>query len=206
MRAVSDTREFVDRYLSEMAAIALASSRDDLARFIDTLFECWREGRTIYTCGNGGSAGTATHLAADLAKYTAHDDRPRMKALSLCENAPLVSAITNDLGFDRIFSFQLESLMQPGDALIAISVHGGAGRDRAGAWSTNLIAAVECARRRGGRVLAMSGFDGGPLKELADVCVVVPARSTPHVEAFHVAYHHLVVQRLRDRIGEAARD
>jgi D-sedoheptulose 7-phosphate isomerase len=198
---VPSTHEFVDRYLEEMVGIVREISRDDVTRFIEVLAECRRAGGTVFTCGNGGSAGTATHLAADLAKFTAQPGQPRLKALSLCENAPLLSALTNDLGFDSIFSWQLESLMQPGDVLIAISVHGGAGRDQAGAWSQNLLRAADYVKSRGGKVLGLAGFDGGALKQLADVCVVVPARSTPHVEGLHVCLHHLIVQRLRDLAG-----
>jgi D-sedoheptulose 7-phosphate isomerase len=197
------TAEFVAQYLGEMEGIARASSRDDLTRFIDVLADAWRGGHTVFTCGNGGSAGTATHFAADLAKYTWHEGKPRLRALSLCDNVPLLSALTNDNGFDQIFSWQLESLMRPGDVLVAISVHGGKGKDKAGAWSQNLLRAVDAARRMGGKVLGLAGFDGGALKEMADVCVVVPARSTPHVEAFHVCYHHMIVQRLRDIVGGA---
>jgi D-sedoheptulose 7-phosphate isomerase len=93
--------------------------------------------------------------------------------------------------------------MRPGDVVIAISVHGGKGADKAGAWSQNLLRAVHYAKEHGGTVLGLAGFDGGALNELADVCVVVPARSTPQVEAFHVCYHHMIAQRLRDLIGEA---
>lgn len=199
---MSSTRQFVDRYLDEMAQIARATDSDDLTRFIDVLFDCWRSGGTVFTCGNGGSASTASHFAADLAKFTAHEGRPRLKSLSLCDNAPLLSALTNDLGFDRIFSWQLESLLRPGDVLVAISVHGGSGRDRAGAWSQNLLRAADYAKAHGAKVLGLAGFDGGALKQLADVCVVVPAQSTPHVEAFHVCFHHMVVQRLRELFAE----
>lgn len=198
-----ETRAFVEQYLDEMVAIARESSRDDLTRFIGVLFDAWRGGRTVFCCGNGGSAGTASHFAADLAKYTWHEGKPRLRALSLCENVSLLSALTNDEGFDKIYSWQLESLMRPGDVMIAISVHGGKGADKAGAWSQNLLRAAQQVKQNGGVVLGLAGFDGGALKRMADVCVVVPASSTPHVEAFHVCYHHLIVQRLRDLIGEA---
>jgi D-sedoheptulose 7-phosphate isomerase len=198
-----ETQEFVQQYLDEMVAIARESNRVELTRFIDALFAAWSRGATVFCCGNGGSAGTASHLAADLAKYTWHEGKPRLRALSLCENVSLLSALTNDDGFDKIYSWQLESLMRPGDVLIAISVHGGKGADKAGAWSQNLLRAVHYAKSHGGTVLGLAGFDGGALKELADVCVVVPARSTPHVEAFHVCYHHMIAQRLRDLIGAA---
>src|SRR4051794_37237364 len=198
-----DTKDFVNQYLEEMVAIARESSREDLTRFIGVLFDAWKNGNTVFACGNGGSAGTASHLAADLAKYTWHEGKARLKALCLCDNVSLVSALTNDDGFDKIFSWQLESLMRPGDVLIAISVHAGKGKDKAGAWSQNLLKAADYCKSHGGKVLGLAGFDGGALKEISDVCVVVPARSTPHVEAFHVCYHHMIAQHLRDLIGAA---
>ena len=199
-----ETQDFVRQYLEEMVVIARESDRGALTRFIDVLFAAWRNGNTVFTCGNGGSAGTAAHLAADLAKYTWCDGKPRLRALSLCDNVPLLSALTNDEGFEHVYSWQLESLMRPGDVLVAISVHGGKGADKAGAWSQNLLRALHYAKQHGGTVLGLSGFDGGALREMADVCVVVPARSTPHVEAFHVCYHHMVAERLRALIAEAA--
>jgi len=198
-----ETQQFVERYLEEMVTIARESNRDALVRFIDVIFAAWRTGNTVFCCGNGGSAGTASHLAADLAKYTWCEGKPRLRALSLCDNVPLLSALTNDEGFDQVYSWQLESLMRPGDVLVAISVHGGKGADKAGAWSQNLLRALHYAKEHDGKVLGLSGFDGGALRELADVCVVVPARSTPHVEAFHVCYHHMIAERLRELIAGA---
>ena len=199
---MGNTQDFVEAHLKEMAGIAESSPVEALTAFIDVLAAAWRDGKTVYTCGNGGSAGTATHFAADLAKFTWKPGKPRLKAVSLCENAPLLSALTNDEGFAHIFSWQLESFMQSGDVLVCISVHGGNGSDKAGPWSQNLLRGVEMARQKGGKVLGLAGFDGGALKQMADVCVVVPAQSTPHVEAFHVCYHHMVVERLRQIVAE----
>jgi D-sedoheptulose 7-phosphate isomerase len=193
--------DFIDRYLKETAEIALATSRDDLGRVIDALFEAYLAGRTIFTCGNGGSAANASHLACDIAKFTWVDGRRRFSCVSLCDNAALISALTNDVGFHRIFAEQLEGRIGPGDVLVCLSVHGGSGADKAGPWSQNLVAAAELARRRGAKVVALVGYDGGALREMADASVVVPRAagghtSTPHVEGFHEVYHHLICERL----------
>src|SRR4051812_27382477 len=95
------TAEFVDAYLRQTAEIAAATSRDDLTRVIDVLFDAYRSDHTIYTCGNGGSAANASHLACDLAKFTWVDGKRRFKSTSLCDNAALLSALTNDVGFNR---------------------------------------------------------------------------------------------------------
>jgi D-sedoheptulose 7-phosphate isomerase len=202
------THEFVDAYLRETAEIAEATSRDDLARIIDVLFEAWKADRTIYTCGNGGSAANASHLACDIAKFTWVEGKRRFKCVSLCDNAALISALTNDVGFHRIFLEQLDGRLVAGDVLVCLSVHGGSGADRAGPWSQNLVAAADFARQKGAKVVAFVGYDGGALRTMADASVIVPrARngrtSTPHVEGFHEVYHHLVCERLLQLVTEA---
>lgn len=204
---MSEHESFVDGYLEETAEVARRSSRSDLARIIDLLFAAYLADRTIYTCGNGGSAGNASHLACDLAKFTWGEKKRRIKALSLCDNASLVSALTNDVGFGHIFVEQLRGRLVAGDVLVCLSVHGGSGADKAGPWSQNLVAAARYAKEQDARVVAFVGYDGGALKTLADAAIVVPATdrghtSTPHVEGFHEIYHHLVCERLRQLVAE----
>ena len=204
----SATREFVDAYLRETAEIALGTSRDDLTRVIDVLFDAWKNDRTIYTCGNGGSAANASHLACDISKFTWCEGKKRFKCHSLCDNAALISALTNDVGFNRIFLEQLEGRVVPGDVLVCLSVHGGSGADKAGPWSQNLVAAADFAKKKGAKVVALVGYDGGALRQMADASIIVPRTdsghtSTPHVEGFHEIYHHLICERLRQMVAEA---
>jgi D-sedoheptulose 7-phosphate isomerase len=202
------TQDFIDSYLRETAEIALATSREDMARVIEVLFEAYRSDRTIYTCGNGGSAANASHLACDIAKFTWVEGKRRFKCSSLCDNAALLSALTNDVGFNRIFVEQLDGRMMAGDVLVCLSVHGGSGADRAGPWSQNLVAAADFARKAGAKVVALVGYDGGALRQMADASVVVPrtsagTTSTPHVEGFHEVYHHLICERLLQLVATA---
>lgn len=201
------THDFVEQYLRETSEIALATSREDLSRVIDVLFEAYRNDRTIYTCGNGGSAANASHLACDIAKFTWAEGKRRFKCSSLCDNAALISALTNDVGFHRIFLDQLDGRLVAGDVLVCLSVHGGAGADRAGPWSQNLVAAADFAKKAGAKVVALLGYDGGALRQMADASVIVPrtragTTSTPHVEGFHEVYHHLICERLRQLVAE----
>ena len=205
---MSRNEAFVDQYLRETAEIALATRREDLAAVIEVLFEAYRQDRTIYTCGNGGSAANASHLACDISKFTWVEGKRRFKCTSLCDNAALISALTNDVGFNRIFLEQLDGRMVAGDVLICLSVHGGSGADQAGPWSQNLVAAADCAKRAGGKVVALVGYDGGALRTMADASVIVPrtvqgTTSTPHVEGFHEVYHHLICERLRQLVAES---
>lgn len=205
----SDTNaEFVHRYLRETAEIALATSADDLAEVIEVLFEAYQQDRTIYVCGNGGSAANASHLACDLAKFTWAEGKRRFRCHSLCDNAALLSALTNDEGFHSIFVEQLRDRLTAGDVLICLSVHGGSGEDKAGPWSQNLLAAADYAQSQGAKLVALVGYDGGGLRLIADASVIVPPTagghtSTPHVEGFHEIYHHLICERLRQLVSEA---
>ncbi len=195
---------YIEKFLEGVQEIAARLDRNALDRAIDALFAAWVRGSTIFTCGNGGSAGTAQHLAADLFKCTIAPGQPRLRAMSLVDNVPLVSALTNDDGWDRIYEEQLKTWFRRGDVVLAISVHGGSGRDKAELWSQNLLRALQYAREHGGTAIGFSGFDGGAMRELCDVSVVVPYNTTPHVEAFHVVLHHLVTFALAERIRAEA--
>ena len=194
----------IERYFAEMERINAALSREDVQRGVDILFRAWQGKRTVFTMGNGGSASTATHFASDLAKFTIVEGRPRFKVTCLNDNIPLVSAWTNDSGFGSIFAEQMEPWLQEEDVLVGFSVHGGSGSGDAGPWSQNLVQAMALARERKAKIVGFTGFDGGAMKEMADVCLQVPIDSeplgTPLVESYHVVLHHLICLALRERI------
>jgi len=155
----------------------------------------------VFVIGNGGSASSATHFASDLNKWVSEDAERKFRAFALVDNIPLVSALTNDNGWGEVYVEQLRNFFRKGDVLVAISVHGGSGSDKAGPWSQNLLKAVKYAKENGGKVVGLSGFDGGMLKKAADACVVVPAESTPHVEGMHLVLTHLMSEQLREMIS-----
>jgi len=196
-------KEYIQNYLAEVGEIAEAIPVADIDRAIEVLFEAWRNGNHVFACGNGGSASTATHFVCDLAKTVAAPGKRGFKAECLNDNIPLMLALVNDEGFDNLYYEQLETKFQKGDVLICISVHGGSGRDKAGLWSQNLLKAMNYAKENGGKTIGLSGFDGGAMKELADVCIVVPINSTPHVESFHLVLEHLIISRLKEKIEES---
>ena len=198
-----NTADFVDAYLQDLGSVVKRVSRDEINGAIGLLFEAWLEGRQVFLAGNGGSASTATHFACDLAKFTSVEGMKRFRVIALNDNTPLVSALTNDLGWENVYVEQLKNLMQHGDVLVVISVHGGSGADKAGVWSQNLLKAAKFVQSNGGKVVGLAGFDGGVLKEVADACMVAPVNSTPQVEGFHVVLTHLICAGLRELIAEA---
>ncbi|MFI5422024.1 MAG: SIS domain-containing protein, partial [Nitrososphaerales archaeon] len=180
--------------------IAENLDRRSIDNAIDLLYDAWKKDQQIFVIGNGGSASTSTHFACDLNKWVSDKAERKFRAFALVDNIPLVSALTNDNGWSDVYYEQLRNFFRTGDVVVAISVHGGSGSDKAGAWSQNLLKAVKYARDNGGKIIGLAGFDGGVLKTAADECIVVPANSTPHVEGMHLVVTHLMCEQLREMI------
>ena len=207
--------EFIEKYLFESKEIIKKTSVSDIDKIITILFQAWEQESTVFVMGNGGSASTASHFAADLAKYPVGNDHEkemkRLKVICLNDNVPTVSAWTNDVGFETIFSEQLKPWLKKNDVLVAFSVHGGSGSPMKGKkWSQNIPMALELAKKRRARIVGFSGDTGGVLKKMADACVVVPKINkdtiTPQVEGFHVVFNHLVIHRLKQLIQSESTD
>lgn len=197
----------IAEFLEEARRTVAQLDQQVLTGMLDCFMDVWRCRRTVFVMGNGGSASTATHFAADLAKYTISAGKPRFKVIGLTDNVPLVSAWTNDGGFNSIFVEQMAAWLEAGDVLVGFSVHGGSGAGDAGPWSQNMVQAMKAAKNAGAKVIGFSGFDGGAMAEMADYCLTVPvsidALGTPLVESIHVLLHHLVVHTLRERVRHA---
>lgn len=178
----------------------------DYQQAVDLIFECWQNEGVVFTMGCGGSASTATHFAADLSKTVIpkYKAKSGFKSISLVDNIPLTSAWTNDEGWGNVFSGQLKPWITNNDLLVGFSVHGGSGNGNAGPWSQNLVSAMKLAQERRAKIIGFSGFDGGAMKKMADVSLVVPVEDdlygTPLVEAFHVVLTHGIIFDLKERI------
>jgi D-sedoheptulose 7-phosphate isomerase len=122
--------DLIQNYLEEIKVIANRISTSNIARIAVILYEAWASERTIYLCGNGGSSSTASHFTCDLVKLG-------IKAQCLNDNPSILTMLTNDNGFDNLYTEQLNGIKQ-GDVLVCFSVHGGRGEDKAGKWSQNL--------------------------------------------------------------------
>jgi histidinol-phosphate phosphatase family protein len=173
----------VRAYLQQLSAVLTAIDPDSVARVLDVLWDAWNRDSTVFICGNGGSASTASHMACDLSKQTMVPGRRPLRAHSLTDNVELISAWGNDADFSRVFAEQLNVHSRPGDVLVCISCSGN---------SPNITAAIEDARRLGNQVIGFGGFDGGSLMALSDVYVHVPSTDYGFVESAHLVLEHCV--------------
>jgi D-sedoheptulose 7-phosphate isomerase len=138
-------------------------------------------GNKLLVCGNGGSAADAQHLVAEfVCRLVAN--RPALRAVALTTDTSILTAISNDFGYDRIFSRQVEALGQPGDILLAISTSGN---------SPNCLRAVEQAKDLGLTTIAFTGNDGGQIKSLADIAITIPSTVTANIQEAHLALEHI---------------
>jgi D-sedoheptulose 7-phosphate isomerase len=182
---------YIEWYLNEISNVLQQLPRDQIARIIDILRRARLAGKRIFLIGNGGSAGTASHLVNDLLKGTVAEGKPRMKAIALTDNVPVILAYANDCGYETIFAEQLDALADSDDVLVAFS---GSGR------SPNVIRALDLARERGLTTVGFTGRDGGAMRARCDECLVVPCQCMEQIEDAHVVLTHLIASALRDDV------
>lgn len=178
----------VDAYIRQLSRTVESLDRAQVWAVIYALYAAWRGGRRIFLCGNGGSAATASHMANDLSKLTIHDGKPRMKAIALTDNVPLMTAWGNDTEFENIFVQPLLNLLEPGDIVLAISASGS---------SPNVVRAVQVARDHGAHTIAFTGATGGRLKDLVDYLITVPDDNIGRQEDGHMILNHIIATTLR---------
>lgn len=160
-----------------------------LEKVILRLEEARLKGQRVFTCGNGGSAVTAVHLAADLQKGAMSDGKPPIDSECLCDNMARFSAWANDTSYAEVFIGTIKAKVREGSVLIAISGSGN---------SPNVLNAVKTARSLGATTIGLTGFDGGRLKDLVDICIVVPSHSMEQIEDVHLLLCHLFTCCLRN--------
>jgi D-sedoheptulose 7-phosphate isomerase len=189
-----DVRPFLERVGQELLRI----DPREVKALADLMYGCYREGRFIFVCGNGGSGSNASHFCEDIGKGTLrredfdNDKKKRVRILSLTDNTPYILAWGNDEGFERVFVEQLKNLAGPGDLLIAISGSGN---------SPNVLRAVEWANAHGLKTFGCTGFSGGKLQKLARHNFHVPLDDMGIVESIHLTAFHWVVDDLHRRIS-----
>jgi len=184
-----DAPDIIRKYISEIGDTLDKLPIDSIAQVVDLLEEARLKGKRIFIFGNGGSAATASHFAADLSKGAICKGKPRLKAFALTDNVPLLTAWANDTTYDNIFAEQLENLVEPGDIVIGISGSGN---------SPNVLNGVKVAKAEGATTIGFIGFDGGKVKELVDIAVIVPSHNMEQVEDIHLLLEHVITTCLRE--------
>jgi D-sedoheptulose 7-phosphate isomerase len=190
-----DAVEILDarQYFKELQRVVARLSHEGIDQIADALYKAYESERIVYTFGNGGSASLASHFACDLGKGTAYcNGGKRFRALALTDNLPALTAWANDSSYEDIFSEQLRNFVHPQDVAFAISGSGN---------SKNVLNALEVAREAGATTLGISGFEGGQMKSLCDICVVVPSNNMQIIEDMHLAMAHSVFRIVYSRMS-----
>ncbi len=185
-----DAGVFADDYFRRLAAAAASVERSALGRAADVIERTYRDGNTLFVCGNGGSAAISGTFVCDHSKLVQTDTDLTAKVISLADNMSMVTAIANDLSYDDVFLYQLQTLAGPGDALLTISASGD---------SENVVRAASWARERDMPVIAFTGFSGGRTADLATVNLHVEADNYGVVEDVHQSLMHLLAQFVRQK-------
>ena len=182
-----------NQYFKELQHTIARLPKEGIDRIADTLVGAYRAGRMVFLCGNGGSAALASHFACDLGKGTAYcNGGKRFRVLALTDNLPTLTAWANDLSYEDVFSEQLRNFVEPRDIAFAISGSGN---------SKNVLNALRVAREAGAVTVGISGFQGGAMKSLCDVCVVVPSDNMQIVEDLHLAIAHSIFRIVHARMS-----
>jgi D-sedoheptulose 7-phosphate isomerase len=193
LRKEEKALEIIRRYLDQVQHVLAELPMERVCEMVDVLLSANYVGSTVFVVGNGGSAATASHFAGDLAKGTITPGRPRFRVMALTDNVPLMTAWSNDFGYEDIFAEQLRSVIRRGDVLVAISGSGN---------SKNVLHAVDLASQVGGITVGLSGFAGGKLSTLVDVPVIVPCDCMEQIEDVHLTLCHLACSVLRERMRQ----
>jgi D-sedoheptulose 7-phosphate isomerase len=165
-------------------------------RTIGELMRGYEDGKSVFIFGNGGSAALASHFACDLGKGTlfGKNGHKRFRVMALTDNVPLMTAWANDSCYEQIFAEQMRNFVTAGDLAFAISGSGN---------SPNVLQALRVAREAEATTIGLTGFKGGKMKSLCDVCITIPSDNMQIIEDFHLSVAHAVFSVIRHRISES---
>ncbi len=183
LNCFTEAQKTIEQFMSDPAQI------EKCVRFSDILISTFKSGGTVFSCGNGGSHCDAMHFAEEFTGRYRKDRRP-LGALALGDPSH-VTCVSNDYGFKYIFSRQVEGLGRAGDALVGLSTSGN---------SENVILAVEAAKKKGMKTICLLGRDGGKLKDLADLSIIVPAQTSDRIQEIHIKLIHTVIETVEREI------
>ncbi len=183
----------VRNYFNQVEQLLRDVNEREVETCVDLLWECYERGGRVITCGNGGSASTASHFVTDLQKNLFSHDPPLrpFEALSLVDSVPLLTAWSNDTEYANVFAAQARCWLRPGDILLSISGSGN---------SPNVVAAAEVARSVGATAMSWCGYGGGKLAKLSQCAVVLESRDMQQVEDIHLVLAHVIFRCLHQKM------
>jgi D-sedoheptulose 7-phosphate isomerase len=187
--------KFITESLKESSETKLKMEqecKEDILKAVNILSEVYRNGNKLLLCGNGGSAADCQHIATELMiRLSHHIQRPALPAIALTTDTSNLTAGGNDIGFENVFARNIEGLGNKGDVLIAISTSGN---------SDNVIKAVKMANKKGMMVIGLLGGDGGKLKPIVDLPVVIPSSNVQRIQEGHITVAHIICELVEDEL------
>lgn len=183
MNFEKDIRDYITCEIDTLQKLDIT----EINKALNLLVETAQKHKRIYIFGNGGSSATASHFQNDFGKGVSEYVEDKFRFQCLNDNVATLMAIANDIGFEEVFRFQLKGVLEPGDIIIAISGSGN---------SKNVINAVEYAKDCGNKVIGLTGYNGGKLKNLSDISLHVPINSMQVTEDIHMIFDHLMMSML----------
>ncbi len=185
---ILDYMENLKKYLNEVSV-------NDVEAIAKVIYEAYLNDKQIFIMGNGGSASTSSHFACDLSKSTVLPNKRRLRVHSLNDNISLMTALSNDIGYDKVFEEQLINHVNSQDVVIGISASGN---------SKNILDAMDYSKQRGAITIGFIGFEGGTLHNKVDYKVLIRSMDYGIVESIHLALEHLICLSVKDMIEKNA--
>jgi len=190
-----DAKKFITDSLNESSEVKLKikdQMMDNILQAVDFLASCFKGGNKLLLCGNGGSAADCQHIATELMiRLSHHIQRPALPAIALTTDTSNLTAGGNDIGFENVFARNVEGLGSKGDILLAISTSGN---------SPNVIKATNAAHNKKMKVIGFLGGNGGKLKDLVDLPMVIPSSNVQRIQEGHITIAHIICELVEDKL------
>jgi D-sedoheptulose 7-phosphate isomerase len=190
-----DAKKFIIQSLIESSETKLKIRdhlQDEILKAAELLVDCFRSGNKLLLCGNGGSAADCQHIATELMiRLSHHIQRPALPAIALTTDTSNLTAGGNDIGFENVFARSVEGLGNKGDVLFSISTSGN---------SPNIIKAVDSAHNKKMKVIGFLGGNGGKLKDLVDLPIIIPSSNVQRIQEGHITIAHIIVELVEDKL------
>jgi phosphoheptose isomerase len=191
-RKYKSINEFYDDYVSILNNFLKQVDINSLVKVSNLILKALKKNSKIFICGNGGSAAIANHFLADYGKYIKTNSDLKPKIISLSSNIEIITAISNDISFDKIFSYQLENLMQKNDLLVSVSSSGN---------SKNILEAIKMCEKKGGTSISFLGFGGGKAKKISNHSLIFDVKNYGLSEDSAHIFMHVICQFLKQKIS-----